>query len=117
MRHLLLVIALALATSLAAVADQNPTPTNVGLYNYSTFTATTSASQIVARNTYRAGLVVQNNGAVSVVIKPGSNPANATDGIVLVAGAIWQPNPTPVDALYALSASSTAKIVLIENVK
>lgn len=102
----------------SARADQNPTPTSVGLYNYSTFTlATTTTVAILPRDTLRAGLIVQNNGAVSVVIKPGSAPANATDGIVLTAGQIWEPNPPPVDALYGESASSTAKVVMIENIK
>jgi len=99
-------------------ADQNPAPTNVGLYNFSTFTLTTTTSTpILARNSYRAGLILQNQGAVSIVVKPGSAPANATDGIVLTAGALLQINPVPVDALYGESASATAKIVMIENAK
>lgn len=102
----------------SAHADQNPIPTNVGLYNFSTFTVSTStAIPILVRNVYRASLIVQNNGSTSVVIKPGSGPANATDGIVLIAGQIWQPLPPPVDALYGISASSTDKIIMIENSK
>lgn len=99
-------------------ADQNPAPVNVGLANFSTFTVGTATSvPILPRNSYRAGLIIQNNGGVSVVIKPGSSPGNSTDGIVLTAGQIWAPNPPPVDALYGQSASSTAKIVMIENAK
>lgn len=101
-----------------ASADLNPAPTSVGLYNFSTFTVGTStAINILPRNPYRAGLIIQNNGSVAVVVKPGSVPANATDGIVLIAGQVIQLNPPPVDALYGISASSTAKIVMIENVK
>lgn len=120
MRKLKVLLVVLAATFLlpTAWADFNPAPTSVGLYNFSTFTvATTTAIPILPRNLYRAGLVIQNNGAVSVVIKPGSAPTNATDGIVLVAGGIIQITPTPVDALYGQSASSTAKIVMIENVK
>ncbi len=101
-----------------ARADQNPAPTNVGLYNYSTFTVGTGTlNNILPRNTARAGLIIQNNGSVSVVVKPGSVPANATDGVVLTMGAIIQFNPPPVDAIFGISASSTAKIVMIENSK
>lgn len=101
-----------------AHADSNPAPTNVGLYNFSTFTVTTTtANNILPRNTSRAGLIIQNNGGVSVVVKPGSVPANATDGIVLIAGQVLQLNPPPVDALYGQSASATAKIIMIENSK
>lgn len=114
-----LVPVLAVCTSMhIATADQNPTPTNVGLYNYSTFTvATNTAIPLLPRNKNRAGLIMQNNGATSIVIKPGSVPANATDGIVMIAGAVLQINPPPVDAIYGISASSTDKIVMIENVK
>lgn len=102
----------------SARADYNPAPTNVGLYNFSTYTVTTSSNYaILPRNIYRSGMIIQNNGAVSIVIKPGSAPANATDGIVLVAGAILQMNPPPVDALYIESASATAKVIMIENAK
>jgi hypothetical protein len=125
MRHLLVWLSLAIATTAPALsclnlakADQNPAPANVGLYNYSTFTVSTStASNILPRNVYRAGLIVQNNGGVSVVIKPGSVPANATDGIVIPAGTVMQFNPPFVDAIFGQSASSTAKIVMIENSK
>lgn len=125
MKLLFCAVALILACTTAslvaaphAYADQNPAPTSVGLSNYSTFTVGTStAYQILPRNTNRAGLIVQNNGAVSIVIKPGSVPANATDGIVLIAGAIWEPSPPPVDALFGWSASSTAKVIMIENIK
>jgi hypothetical protein len=102
----------------SAHADQNPVPVNVGLYNFSTYTVGVSTvAVILPKNIYRAGLIMQNNGSVSVVVKPGSVPANATDGIVLTAGQLIQINPPPVDALYGVSASSTAKIVMIENVK
>lgn len=111
----LIVASAALASYMTVHADQNPTPTSVGMSNFSTFTlATTTAIAILPRNTYRAGLFLQNQGAVSVVVKPGSAPANATDGIVLTAGQSMQLSPTPVDALYGISASSTAKVVMIE---
>lgn len=101
-----------------ASADSNPAPVNVGLYNFSTFTVGTGTNyNILPKNLYRAGLIIQNNGGVSVVIKPGSVPANTTDGIVLTAGQLLQINPPPTDALYGVSASSTAKIVMIENSK
>lgn len=116
MKFILTLVTLLIA--ITAFADQNPTPTNVGLYNYSTFTVTTStATPILGRNVNRALLYIQNNGTTSVVIKPGSAPANATDGIVLIAGAQWFPFPPLVDALYGISASSTDKIVMIEGIK
>lgn len=120
MRNLFAILLLLTAPFLlhVASADSNPAPTNVGLYNFSTFTVgTTTAIPILPKNIYRAGLVIQNNGGVSVVIKPGSVPGNTTDGIVLTAGQIIQITPTPVDALYGQSASATAKIVMIENSK
>jgi hypothetical protein len=99
-------------------ADQNPAPTNVGLYNYSTFTVGTSTTiPILPRNLARAGIILQNNGASSVVIKAGSTPANATDGIVLIAGAIFQPNIPFTDAIYGKSASATDLITMHEFVK
>lgn len=120
MRTLLVALCLLAAPFLLhiASADQNPAPVNVGLYNYSTFTVGTSTNIVILpKNIYRAGLVIQNQGAVSVVIKPGSVPANATDGIVLTTGEKFQFNVPPVDALYGQSASSTAKIVMIEYAK
>jgi len=104
--------------STAAVADFNPAPTSVGLYNFSTVSVSNlAASTIAARNLYRAGLIIQNNGGVSVVIKPGSAPQNATDGIVLTAGTMIQLVPPPVDSIWGLSSGANAKVVLIENVK
>lgn len=101
-----------------AFASSNWTDENVGLYNFSTFTVTTSTSvPILPRNTKRALLVFQNNGSSSVVIKPGSVPANATDGIVITAGTIYSPVPPMVDAFYAISASSTDKVVMIEGIQ
>lgn len=118
MKHLLLALVVAAFCSLYAFADQNPAPTNVGMSNFSTFTVSTStAVDILPRNLSRAHLVVQNNGSTSIVIKPGSVPANATDGIVLIAGAIWEPHTPPVDALFGIAASSTDKVVMIEFVK
>lgn len=116
----LLVIAAFFAQSLlhSARADQNSAPTNVGLYNFSTFTVgVATAIPILPKNSFRAGLIIQNNGSVSVVVKPGSVPANPTDGIVLTAGQWIQITPPPVDAFYGQAASTTAKIVMIENVK
>lgn len=113
-----LFLAVLLLTAPIAEADYNPTPTSVGLYNYSTFSVSTgNTAVILPRNPYRAGLIIQNGGSVSVVIKPGSVPANSTDGIVLTAGTLIQLNPPPIDALYGQSASSTAKIMMIENAK
>ena len=119
MRFLIALVSLILTAPFLhnASADQNPAPTSVGLYNYSTITLGTGANIMLARDVYRAGLIIQNNGAVSVVIKPGSLPLNATDGIVLTAGTILQMNPPPVDALYGEAASATAKIIMIENIK
>lgn len=114
----LLVLVALTAAPLPLRADQEAAPTSVGLSNFSTFTVgTATAIVILPRNTKRAGLIIQNNGSSSVVVKPGSTPSSATDGIVLVAGQIWQPLPPPVDALYGKSASSTDTIVMIENIK
>lgn len=123
MRNLLIAILVVFAAPTpsfllqTARADQNPAPTNVGLVNFQSATVGTTAGLILSKNTARAGLIVQNNGTVSVVVKPGSAPASMTDGIVLTAGQIWQPNPPPVDALYGLSGTAGQKVTLIENVK
>lgn len=122
MRQLFAVFAAFLATQVLTQtlckADPNTQPANVGLYNYSTFTVSTSTSiPIIPRNTARMHFFMQNQGSVSIVVKPGSVPANATDGIVLIAGASWEPNVPFVDAFYGISASSTAKIVMIEGIK
>ena len=102
----------------SAHADQGPPPTNVGLQTFTATTVSTSTSTAaIARNPARAALLIQNEGAVAVVCKPGSVPANATDGLVLIAGASFQMTPTPVDALYCQSASATAKIVFMEFTK
>ena len=114
-----MLLATLLLFSTLATADQNPAPTNVGLYSVSTISMSVSTVPgTLARNTARAGLIIQNNGSVSVVIKPGSASANITDGIVLTAGAILQMNPPPVDILYVQSTTAgAAKVILIENVK
>jgi hypothetical protein len=113
---LFVALVLALFTQ-AAYADQNPAPASVGLWNYSVFTAGTGGFLMLPRNANRASLTIQNNGSVSVVIKPGSAPANATDGIVITAGSTFSPAPTWVDAIYGESASATAKVIMIEGVK
>jgi hypothetical protein len=100
-----------------ASADPNTQPFNVGQYSYTAASVTTTPGVVLARNVNRAAIVAQNNGAAAVVIKFGSNPANATDGIVLAAGAIWNPSIPFVDAIYAESASGTNKLVLIEGIK
>ena len=106
-----------------ASADQNPTPVNVGLYNYSIFTVSysygASTFTILPRNASRAGLIISNNGAVAILIKPAGagQPTSATDGIQVAAGALWMPMPPPVDALYIESAGANVKVVAVENIK
>ncbi len=104
-----------------ASADFNPTPTSVGLYNFSTFTATTSSGSVVAlpRDAYRAGLIIQNNGTVSVVVKPQGAGiiASNTDGVTLAASTFIQINPCPVDGFYVKAPAGTAPVIFIENIK
>lgn len=115
MRLFLLAALLAMVGN--AQADYNPTPTNVGVYSFASTVASATGAIILSRNIYRAALSIQNNGGTNVAIKPGSAPLNSTDGIVLVPGAIWAPTPPFVDALYAISASSTDKLIMIEGAK
>jgi hypothetical protein len=121
MTKVILLLTLSLVLSLAAVSGMaypgNPLPENVGLYNFSTISVSTSPGQIIARNTSRNYFLIQNNGAVSVVVKPGSNPSSATNGVVLTAGSTYAPLPAMVDAWYAESASSTATLTIIEGIK
>jgi hypothetical protein len=115
------IFAIAFLSIFAAIAVQafpgNPIPENAGVYNFSTITVTTSPAQITPRDSHRNYILIQNNGTVSVVIKPGSNPTSATNGIVLAAGASYAPLPALVDAWYAESASSTATLTIIEGIK
>lgn len=114
---ILLVAPIAFLLTLAR-ADQNPAPVNVGLYNYSTFTVGTSTTiPILPKNPYRAGLILQNNGSSSIVIKPGSTPSSATDGLVITTGGYIQFSPVPTDAIYGKSASSTDAIIMMEFAK
>ena len=107
-----------LCMNAVASADFNPAPTSVGLYNFSVYSVqSTTGIVILPRNIYRAGLTIQNNGSVAVVIKPGSTPTSATDGIVLAAGALMQFTPTIVDAIYGKSTSYAANLVMIEYLK
>ena len=119
--RLLAVLALLIAPSLLvyqASADQNPAPTNVGLYNYSTYTVTATTNYaVLPKNIYRALLVVENNGAASVVVKPGSAPANSTDGILVGPNQQWAPSPPMVDALFIQSYSGSNKVIMIEGAK
>lgn len=123
MRNLLIAILVAFVAPTAsfllqsARADTNPAPVSVGLGTYTSATVGTTAGLVVSRNSNRAGLVIQNNGTAAVCLKPGSAPSSVTDGIVLSAGQIWAPVPTPVDALYGISGTAGQKVIVIENVK
>ena len=116
----LLLLGLALVSAIA-FADPNTAPLNVGLYRYSLSTVNNTSSSTLAfisRNLNRAGLIIQNNGTVSIVVKPGSPIVSPVDGVVLTAGTIWQPNPPPVDAFFIGSTTSTsASVLAIENIK
>ena len=103
-------------------ADTTDAPTSVGLWNFSTVVATQNSQSTVAlpRNIYRAGLIIQNNGTIAVVIKPqgaGAIKSN-TDGFTLSASTFMQINPPPVDGFYVKTVTTgSASVVFIENIK
>lgn len=78
------------------------------------YTATGTSAVAVAANQNRKYLLIQNNGSASVYLKP-AVVHSGTEGIVLIAGGVWEPLSVPVDAIYAKSASGSQALVIQEG--
>jgi len=93
------------------------TAPNIGAYNPGTVTVGTNATlSAVCESTGTGGVLVQNNGSVTVYLG-GSNvtSSGATQGVSLAANATLLV-PTvggPADALYAVTGSSTALVSVL----
>ena len=74
---------------------------------------TATAAQILAENSSRNYLLVQNNGA-GIVYLNFSGTATTSNGIKLESGQAYEPEEVPSNAISAIS-DATASVILIEG--
>lgn len=79
------------------------------LQTYVGVTATTTAAQALPYQAGRKYLLIQNKGAVQVVLT-WNGAGSGTEGIAIPAGGSWEPVVIPVNSLWVKSASSTADV-------
>ena len=75
---------------------------------------TTAPVTLLAANTRRNSVSVQNQGVVGVYLGLGQT-AVVGEGILLAAGSYWEPFVCPVDAISAIAAAGTQLVVAIEG--
>ena len=75
--------------------------------------ATTTSALLLAANRKRCGLLLVNDGAVTVYVKPGS-ALTGTEGVPIIASGNWEPYRMFGDALYIKAASGTQSVRVIE---
>jgi hypothetical protein len=76
---------------------------------------TATSTAIRPKNSLRTYLIIQNIGALPVVVKFGSIQDDATDGVVIPAGGNYEPFLAPANSVWIRTASSTSTVVLIEG--
>lgn len=80
-----------------------------------TVSVTGTSAQCVAQNIGRKYLLMQNNGASAIYVKPAS-AHSGTEGIVIApSGGAWEPINVPIDAFYCKSASGTDSTEVVEG--
>lgn len=77
-------------------------------------TATGTSTQVMAGNSFRSYLIIQNTGANSVSVKFGSVQAT-TEGVVIPAGGAYEPIQAPGNSVWLISLSSTSAVTLIQG--
>lgn len=77
--------------------------------------ATVTSTSVKAKNTLRTYLLIQNTGALPVVVKFGSVQNSATDGIVIPAGGNYEPFLAPANSVWIRTASSTSTVIIVEG--
>ena len=77
-------------------------------------TATVTSTLILPQNNLRRYLLIQNKGAVNIIIKFGS-VQSGTEGIIIPSGGNYEPSVVPMGALYMRSASSTSAVMIEEG--
>lgn len=93
------------------------TPAFAGLAFFQTnVTATTTSTQILAAESSRRYLIVQNqDAAISITVKTGSASSSASDGVIVPAGGSYEAGQAPVDSVFIRSASGTPAVVVIQG--
>lgn len=106
-----LILLATLLFSLNSFARDN----RMGISNQIFPTATVTSTQILSQNLNRNYLMIQNNGATSIIVKYSSVQAG-TEGVSIPAGGNWEPLIVPGDSVWIRSASSTDAMTIIEGI-
>lgn len=88
---------------------------NTTIISQQTVTASVTSTLVLAANSFRQYLMIQNNGATNVIVKFGS-AQTGTEGLVIPAnGGSYEMNKPATDAVYLRSASSTDSVRVVEG--
>jgi hypothetical protein len=79
-----------------------------------TVTVNGTSTQYLPANTLRTYLIIQNAGAVNVIVKFGG-VQTGSEGVVIGPGGNYEPIKAPANSVYMISASSTASVTLVEG--
>jgi hypothetical protein len=79
-----------------------------------TVTVTGTSTQVLAANSLRSYLIIQNNGSQNAIIKFGS-AQTGTEGIVIIPGGNYEPIWAPANSVFAISASSTTSLTILQG--
>lgn len=78
-------------------------------------TATTTSTQVMAANQNRIYLLIQNKGAVGVIVKAGATIQTAHEGVLIPSGGNYEPEVAPTNAIWIESASSTSAVTIVQG--
>lgn len=113
MKHVLLFLCLFFASTVFAAGGASQT--NTKIVTQTTITATTTSTLVLAANSYRQYLLIQNNGATDIIVKF-TSVQSSTEGFVIPAGGgSYEMNKPATDAIYLRSASSTDSVRILEG--
>ena len=75
---------------------------------------TTSSARIMPQNGLRTYLIIVNTGSNPAIVKFGS-VQSGTEGIPIPAGGNYEPFEAPSSSIYAVTASSTTTLQIVEG--
>lgn len=78
-------------------------------------TATTSSTQVLAQNNLRTYLLIQNTGAVGVIVKVATATQSAGEGILIPSGGSYEPINAPFNAVWLESVSGTSTVTIVQG--
>lgn len=91
-----------------------PVFANTKIVTQTTASASGTSTKILDARTTRNYLLFQNNGATNIYLKFDAIHSG-TEGIVVIAGGVWEPIEVPRNSIWIKAASATPSYTILEG--